>query len=129
MSDNLNVINLVGRLGKNPDVKIFDSGASVANFPLAVKRNRRNEDEPDWFDLTCWGKLAKIVTNYTAKGSLIAVTGEFKLEDWVDQTTGRPRSKPVVNVTNLELLSSKSDQQQPVQSSTATTTVVNSTDF
>jgi single-strand DNA-binding protein len=128
MSDNLNVINLVGRLGRNPDVKIFDSGASVAKFPLAVKRNR-HDSEPDWFDLTCWGKLAEIVTNYTSKGSLIAVTGEFKLEEWVDQTTGLPRSKPVVNVTNLELLSSKSDQQQPAQSSISSTTAVNSTDF
>jgi single-strand DNA-binding protein len=129
MSDNLNVINLVGRLGRNPEVKIFDSGASLAKCTLAVNRNRRNDSDPDWFDLTFWGKLAEIVTNYTSKGSLIAVTGEFKLEEWVDQTTGLPRSKPVVNVTNLELLSSKSDNQQPVQASTATTTAVNSADF
>jgi single-strand DNA-binding protein len=129
MSDNLNVINLVGRLGRNPEVKIFDSGASVAKFPLAVNRNRKKDDEPDWFELTFWGKLAEIVTNYTAKGSLIAVTGEFKLEDWVDSSTGRPRSKPVVNVTNLELLSSKSDNQQSAQSSISSTTAVNSTDF
>jgi single-strand DNA-binding protein len=129
MSDNLNVINLVGRLGRNPEVKIFDSGASLAKCTLAVNRNRRNDSDPDWFDLTFWGKLAEIVTNYTSKGSLIAVTGEFKLEEWVDQTTGLPRSKPVVNVTNLELLSSKSDDRQSAPSPTPTTTAVNSADF
>jgi single-strand DNA-binding protein len=128
MTDNLNVINLVGRLGKNPEVKIFDSGASLAKCTLAVNRNRK-DDDPDWFDVNFWGKLAEIVTNYTAKGSLIAVTGEFKLEEWVDSSTGLPRSKPVVNVTNLELLSSKSDNQQSAQSSTATSAAVNSTDF
>ncbi|NJP22527.1 MAG: single-stranded DNA-binding protein [Hydrococcus sp. CRU_1_1] len=130
MSDNLNVINLVGRLGRNPEVKIFvESGASLAKCPLAVNRNRKKDDEPDWFDLTFWGKLAEIVTNYTSKGSLIAVTGEFKLEEWVDSSTGRTRSKPVVNVTNLELLSSKSDQQQPAQSSISSSAAVNSKDF
>lgn len=127
MSDNLNVINLVGRLGRNPEVKIFESGASLAKCTLAVNRNRRNDSEPDWFDLSFWGKLAEIVTNYTSKGSLIAVTGEFKLEQWVDQTTGSTRSKPVVNVTNLELLSSKSDNQ-PTTSMT-TTTATNGADF
>jgi single-strand DNA-binding protein len=128
MSDNLNVINLVGRLGKNPEVKIFDSGASLAKCTLAVNRNRK-DDEPDWFDLTFWGKLAEIVTNYTSKGSLIAVTGEFKLEEWVDSSTGRPRSKPVVNVTNLELLSSKSDNQQSASSPTPTTNTVKEADW
>jgi single-strand DNA-binding protein len=126
MSDNLNVINLVGRLGKDPEVTLFESGAALSKCTLAVSRNRRSEDEPDWFDLLFWGKLAEIAANYTTKGSLIAVTGELKLDEWSDKTTGLPRSKPVVNVTNLELLSSKSDNQTVP---TATTTATNGADF
>ena len=128
MSDNLNVIILVGRLGGDPDLKFFESGTTLAKVSLAVSRNRGKDSEPDWFDLTFWGKSAEIVANYTTKGSLIAVTGELKLDEWVDKNTGLPRSKPVVNVTNLELLSSKSDNQT-VPTATTTATATNSADF
>ena len=53
----INTINLVGRAGREPDVRYFESGSVVANFTLAVNRISRNE-EPDWFNLEIWGKQA-----------------------------------------------------------------------
>lgn len=130
MSDNLNIINLVGRLGQDPELKYFESGAVRAKVSLAVSRNRRDE-EPDWFNVEFWSKQAEIVAQYTTKGSLIAVSGEFKLEEWVDANTGMPRSKPVVRASSLELLSSnRSDNPSPVsQNTAATTTATNLPDF
>ena len=46
----INTINLVGRAGREPDVRYFESGSTVANFTLAVNRISRG-DEPDWFNL------------------------------------------------------------------------------
>ncbi|MGH2416499.1 MAG: single-stranded DNA-binding protein, partial [Microcystaceae cyanobacterium] len=115
MSDNLNLINLVGRLGQNPELKYFESGAILAKCTLAVSRRRRDE-EPDWFELVFWDKPAEILANYTSKGSVIAIQGELRLDEWVDSKTQTPRSKPVIRVDKLELLSSNSkDSEQSSQ--------------
>ncbi len=55
---NLNQINLVGRLGKDPEVHYFDSGNALAKLTLAVNRNNR-DDAPDWFDLELWNRNRK----------------------------------------------------------------------
>ena len=104
----LNSVTLVGRVGRDPDVRYFESGSVVANFTMAVNRRNR-EDEPDWFNLEVWGKQAQIAADYVKKGSLIGINGSFKLDTWKDRNTGEDRSKPVVRVDRLELLGSKRD--------------------
>jgi len=61
----INTINLVGRAGREPDVRYFESGSIVANFTLAVNRRSRDE-EPDWFNLEIWGKQAQIAADLAA---------------------------------------------------------------
>tara|TARA_Y100001978_G_scaffold189187_1_gene191246 strand:- start:523 stop:915 length:393 start_codon:yes stop_codon:yes gene_type:complete len=104
----INTINLVGRAGREPDVRYFESGSIVANFTLAVNRRSR-EEEPDWFNLEIWGKQAQIAADYVKKGSLIGVTGSFKIDSWKDKSSGEDRFKPVVRVDRLNLLGSKRD--------------------
>ncbi len=113
----LNVITLVGRAGRDPDVKYFESGSVVCNLTLAVDRRRRNNDEPDWFNLEIWGKTAEIAANYVRKGSLIGVSGSLKMDHWQDRATGTQRSKPVIRVDRLELLGSKRDAEAGAASS------------
>ena len=103
----MNSITLVGRAGRDPEVRYFEDGKVVANFSLAVNRGR--DQEPDWFNLEIWGKQAQVAADYVKKGSLIGVIGRFKLDKWTDKTTGQERVKPVVEVRVLELLSSKRD--------------------
>ncbi len=105
----LNVVNLVGRAGRDPEVKYFESGSVVCNLTLAVNRQTRNSDEPDWFNLEIWGKTAEVAANYVRKGSLIGVSGSLKFEYWQDRATGANRSKPVIRVDRLDLLGSKQD--------------------
>lgn len=105
----LNVVNLVGRAGRDPDVRYFESGSVVCQVTLAVDRRRRNSDEPDWFNLEMWGRTAEVAANYVRKGSLIGVTGSLKIDHWKDRNTGVDRSKPVIKVDRLELLGSKRD--------------------
>lgn len=105
----INTVNLVGRVGRDPDVKYFESGSVVCNVTLAVDRRSRNNDQPDWFSLEMWGKTAEVAANYVRKGSLIGVSGSLKFDHWQDRGTGVARSKPVIRVDRLELLGSRRD--------------------
>ena len=106
----INSVTLVGRAGRDPEVRYFESGTVVANLTMAVNRRNRN-DEPDWFNLEIWGKQAQVAADYVKKGSLIGITGSFKMDTWKDRNTGEDRNKPVVRVDRLELLGSKRDSE------------------
>ena len=106
----INAINLVGRAGRDPEVRYFESGSIVANFTIAVNRRSRNE-EPDWFNLEIWGKQAQVAADYVRKGSLLGISGSFKLDQWRDKTTGENKSKPVIRVDRLDLLGSKRESK------------------
>ena len=104
-------VTLVGRAGRDPEVRYFESGSMVANLTLAVNRRSR-DDEPDWFNLEIWGKQAQVAADYVKKGSLLGIIGSVKLDRWTDRSSGEERSKPVVRVDRLELLGSKRDNQE-----------------
>lgn len=108
----LNVVTLVGRAGRDPQVKYFESGSVVCNLTLAVNRRTRRSDQPDWFDLEIWDKTAEVAANYVRKGSLIGIKGSLKFDHWQDRNSGAPRSKPVIRVERLDLLGSKRDIEQ-----------------
>lgn len=107
----INTVTLVGRAGRDPDVRYFESGSVVCTFSIAVDRRSRNSDQPDWFKLEMWGRTAEVAANYVRKGKLLGVTGSLKLETWTDRATGAPRSSPVIRVDRLELLGSKRDDE------------------
>ena len=102
----VNSVSLVGRAGRDPEVRYFESGNVVANLTIAVNRRSRDE-EPDWYNLEIWGKQAQVAADYVKKGSLLGITGSFKLDSWKDRNTGEERTKPVIRVDRLELLGSK----------------------
>ena len=104
----VNSVALIGRAGKDPEVRYFESGKVTAKFTLAVNRRSR-DDQPDWFAMEIWGKQAQVAADYVRKGSLLGITGSFKLDRWTDRSTGEERTKPVINVDRLELLGGKRD--------------------
>ena len=106
----INVVHLVGRVGTDPDMKYFDSGNVICRLTLAVDRRKRDSG-PDWFNLELWGKTAEIANSYVRKGKQIAVRGSLKMDSWNDSSTGKPRSRPVINVDDLQLLGSKRDSE------------------
>jgi single-strand DNA-binding protein len=105
----MNSITLVGRAGRDPEVRYFETGKVVANLSLAVNRGR--DQDPDWFNLEIWDKQAQVAADYVRKGSLIGVIGSVHTQKWTDRTTGEERSKPVVSVNRLELLGSRKDAE------------------
>lgn len=114
----INSVTLSGRLGRDPEVKYFESGTANAKFSIAVDRPQK--DAPtDWFECVAWGKTSEIVANYCKKGSQIGVTGAISLETWTDGTTGNQRFKHIVNVQSVTLLGSKSDNTSGGNTSSA----------
>ena len=119
----INKIDLVGRVGQEPEIKYFDSGAVKASLTLAVKPPYKSET-PMWWDLELWGKQAEVAASYTHKGSTIGISGELKFELWVDKNTGLPRSKPIIKVSELDLISSSKREE----SSTSSTSQISQQD-
>ena len=77
-----NSVQLIGRLGNDPEVRTFESGKKMANFSLATNEtffNNKGEKVTDtqWHNIVVWGKKADIVENYLKKGSEIAVEGKL----------------------------------------------------
>jgi single-strand DNA-binding protein len=107
----LNVVNIVGRAGMDPEIRYFESGSVKCRLTMAVNRPTSKDDEPDWFTLEIWGKTAEVAANYVRKGSLIGVQGALKIDTWNDRNTGAKRSIPVIRVDKLDLLGSKKDNE------------------
>ena len=104
----INQVTVVGRVGKDPELKYFETGNTLAIFSIAVNRPTKNK-ETDWFDIKLWGKQAEIAGEYVRKGSLIGIVGQVDFDSWNDKTSGELQVKPVISGTDLRLLGSKSD--------------------
>jgi single-strand DNA-binding protein len=75
------------------------------SLTLAVKPPYRSEN-PLWFDLELWGNIAQVAADWVQKGSTIGITGEIVFDRWIDKNTNESRQKPIIRVSNLELISS-----------------------
>lgn len=114
----MNQITLVGRAGRDPEVRYFESGTMVANLTLATK-GHKSDSEPDWHNLEIWGKQAQVAADYVRKGSQICVVGSLHTSRWTDRATGEERSKQVIRVDRLELLGSRRDAESTAPAASA----------
>ena len=95
---NGNVVELIGNITRDPELRFTPSGAAVANFGLAVNRRWRNQQTNEWeeqvsfFDVVCWRELAEKVTESLTKGSRVMVSGRLDQRSWETQD-GEKRSK------------------------------------
>jgi single-strand DNA-binding protein len=81
----LNVIILIGRLTRDPELRYTQSGVAVVKFSLAVDRpfaNQQGERGTDFIDISAWRKLAETCGNHLAKGRLVAVKGRLQIRDY-----------------------------------------------
>lgn len=108
----MNTISLIGRLGKDPEVRYFDDGKVVGKVSIAV---RKWGEGADWFNIEVWGKQAQTLGDYCRKGDQIGVSGRMSQESYKDKTSGEERKSWVVKVNSLELIGGKRDQEQPQQ--------------
>jgi len=105
----VNSVILVGRAGRDPEMRYFESGRVKTTFSLAVNRPTK-EKETDWFDIEIWGRQAEIAGEYVRKGSLIGIEGRLDFNKWTDDG-GNKNVKPIIHANGLRLLGSKRDNE------------------
>ena len=108
---------LIGRVGKDPDIKDV-SGVKVANFSLATTdRAYKTQsgavvpERTEWHNIVVWRGLADVVENYVKKWSQIYIEGKIRTRSWEDQT-GMKRYSTEIYADNLELLGARQESQQ-----------------
>lgn len=114
----LNKIELIGNLGKMPDVKTLDRGAKVATFPLATtepayttQQGKQVPEKTEWHNIVAWGGMATIAERYLTKGQQVYVEGKMRYRNYEDSTTGQRRYIAEVICTNIVLLSSTGNRE------------------
>lgn len=123
MANDLNVIIVIGRLTRDPEIKYTASGTPVANISIANNKvftsNGQKTEQVNYFDISVFGNSAINCGKYLKKGSVISVTGELKQDRWQDSQTGQTKSRIRINANNVQFLSSKQEApgvpQQPQQ--------------
>ena len=81
---------LVGRLGKDPEIKYTPSGTAIANFTIATSENYKDKDgqkqeRTEWHRIVAFGKLAEICGEYLAKGKQVYIEGRIQTRSWDDK--------------------------------------------
>jgi single-strand DNA-binding protein len=118
---NLNKVMLIGRLTRDPEVRMFSNGGKVAKFGFAVNNKRKNQQTGQWEDDPCFveveafnrgetGKKADLIEQYLHKGSQVFIEGHLKLDQWTTQD-GQKRSMIKVVLDNMEFLEPRKDGQ------------------
>ena len=90
MSRGLNKVMIIGRLGRDPEMRYTPSGKPVTSFSIATNRSWVNSEgtrreDTEWFNVVAWGNLAEICKQYLSKGQQVYVEGRLQTRGWEDQ--------------------------------------------
>jgi single-strand DNA-binding protein len=101
MARGLNKVMLIGKLGRDPEMRYTPSGKPVTTFGLGASRSWNTSDgekhtETEWFNIVAWGNLAEICKQYLAKGRLVYIEGRLQSRYWEDAEGNRHSSVEVV---------------------------------
>jgi single-strand DNA-binding protein len=107
----VNKVILVGRLGKDPEVKKMTNGESVTNATLATSENFKDksgakQEKTEWHNLVFYRRLAEIAGQYLRKGSLVYVEGKIQTRKWQTKE-GQDRYTTEIIVSEMQMLGSK----------------------
>lgn len=110
----MNVVILIGNLGKDPELKHFEGGAAVCLCTLATSETYKNKagelvTDTTWHNLEIWGKRAETFEKYMKKGSKVSIRGKYFNVPYED-SEGVKKVAYKVKVEDFLFLDSKSDQ-------------------
>lgn len=105
----LNETRIIGRVGKDPEVRYTAAGTPVANFSVATTKTWKGQDgkkqeKTTWHNCEAWRKLAEIVGEWVKKGTLVHAVGEYVFSEY-EGKDGLKHKKEVLVVQNLQMLS------------------------
>jgi single-strand DNA-binding protein len=85
-----NKVQLIGNLGKDPEIVNLESGKVLAKFSIATNESYKNSQgekvtDTQWHNIVAWGKTAQIVEKYVTKGKEVAIEGKLTTRSWEDK--------------------------------------------
>ena len=130
MAGTVNRVILVGRLGKDPEIKYTPSGMAMATFSLATDEARKDSEgkwqsQTEWHNIILWGKEAERAGEFLKKGRLIYVEGRLQTRTWEDQQGGGQRSRVEIVGNRFVMLGARTDGAEtpgPAQTSASVPT-------
>jgi single-strand DNA-binding protein len=112
-------IQIIGNVGRDPELKMTPNGRPVCEFTVAVNRvtgkrdsGERNE-QTDWYRVSCWGNLAETAQQIVQRGRLVFVDGRFSARAWTDKE-GRERTSLEISANDFQVLDSRRDREGAV---------------
>ena len=110
MARTLNRVQLIGRLGGDPEMRVTSSGMQVTTFSLATNRQWQSKDgitqeETDWHTIVAWDRLAQVCAEHLSKGRLVYVEGRIQYRSW--ESNGQKMYKTEVVASDMLILDSK----------------------
>jgi len=123
MSKTVNKVQILGHVGKDPDVKVTPGGTVVANFSIATTEREKDSggnwtDRTEWHNIVTFSKTAEVIRDYVHKGDKIYIEGKLRTQSWNDKNTGEKKYRTEIMAFELVLLGNKpKDAQDDPQSS------------
>lgn len=116
----VNKVILVGRLGKDPEVRFTNTGSAVANFSLATSeqwtdKEGKRQERTEWHNIVVWGKQAEHCGQYLSKGREVYVEGSIRTSSYDDKNTGQKRYKTEIVAQNVRFLGGGGGTRVPQQ--------------
>ena len=114
----LNRVQLIGRLGKDPENRTATTGKNVCSFPVAVDRRWKNADgeqmrSTDWFNVEAWGGLGEICQSYLGKGRLVFVEGRLQTDRY--ESDGETKFFTKVIASQMQMLDRRPDDPETTE--------------
>ena len=108
----LNKVQLIGRLGKKPDLRFSANCVAWATFSMATNEREKKgtdeyEDKTEWHNIVAVGKVAEICSDYLDKGSQVYVEGKLQTRSWDDEKHGIKRYATEVKIHEIIMLGGK----------------------
>ena len=121
----VNKVILVGRLGKDPEVRNLENGATVANFTLATSESYKDrttgekKEVTEWHNIVLWKGLAEISQKYLHKGDMVYIEGKLRTRSW-DQPNGQRNFRTEIVASEMIMLGPRPStevDEEPLMSS------------
>jgi len=109
MAKSVNKVILVGRLGRDPELKYTASGVPFCRFSMATddvwndKGSGERQERTEWHSIVAWDRLAEICNQYLTKGRLVYIEGSLQTREWDDQE-GNKRKTTEIRARDMVLL-------------------------
>jgi len=105
----VNKVILIGNVGRDPEIRVTQSGMRIANLSLATTEKRKAEEVTEWHRLVAFDKTAGVIEDYVTKGTKLYVEGRLQTREWLDQAQQKHYTTEVL-VDRLLMLGGKPKQ-------------------